>query len=186
MAFSFYKPRARLRQSPLRIIFGQAPRDAVFLPGHSSHDLRHKIKKKIIEEECVMRIFSKFSYIGLPAFFLLLFAAPAFAQFEVSSDHFDGPPPANTKNKTPSAKKAHTRTNSSNQAAAGKLSTAKTHRATSASGTNKKSQPGTNNSASSAAALKPKGNAGTRSGTSTSSAQAAPSLKAQAVPAHRE
>lgn len=81
-----------------------------------------------------MRMFSRLSYIGLPAFFLLLFAAPAFAQFEVSPDHFDGPPPATTKNKTTSTKKAHTRTNSSNQAAAGKLSTAKTHRATSASG----------------------------------------------------
>jgi cytoskeletal protein RodZ len=130
-----------------------------------------------------MRMFSRFSYVGLPAFFLLLFAAPAFAQFEVSPDHFDGPPPANTKTKTASTKKAHTPTNSSNQAAAGKLSTAKTHRATSASGPKRKSQPGTNNSASSAA---PKGNAGTRSGTSTSSRQAAPSLKAQAVPVHRE
>ena len=56
----------------------------------------------------------KIIYAALFAYFLL-FAAPAFAQFEVSPDHFDQPATAN-KNTT-SAKKPQNRTNQVHQAA---------------------------------------------------------------------
>jgi hypothetical protein len=130
-------------------------------------------------------MFSRSIYAGVPVFLLLLFAAPAFAQFEVSPDHFDDQPSVKTKTKTAPTKKAQTRTPSLQQAATVKLNTANRNDAASTAHP-KKSQPGTKNSASSAAAPKPKGSAGARSGTATSLAQAAPSLKAQADPVHRE
>jgi hypothetical protein len=76
-----------------------------------------------MKEKCVMK-YLKYVYAVLFAYFLLS-AAPAFAQFEVSPDHFDEPPRAKTKVPAASKKKIGTQANPSSQAAGHKLNTAR-------------------------------------------------------------
>jgi len=120
----------------------------------------------------------KFSYAGIFVCFLL-FAAQAFAQFEVSPDHFDDQSLTKAKSKTTTAKadskkKTDSRPHASRQAgtAASAAHLGKPH-------------PGRKSGSAMAGATK--GTTAMRyRASSTSSAQAAPSLKAQATTVHRE
>jgi hypothetical protein len=80
--------------------------------GERSALLNHD--RTISKEKCVVKVFSGFHHLARCAFFLLL-AAPAFAQFEVSPDHFDGPPPVK---KTASTQKHNAQNNSTHQTTA--------------------------------------------------------------------
>ena len=131
-----------------------------------------------------MKLFPTFSYTGVLAFFLLLFAAPAFAQFEVNPDHFDQQPPASPKRTTASTRKHDLRTTLSSAVAAHNLSTAKSHGAARTS-RGKKLQPGTH-SASGTASVATTTTSARRRQKSTSAVQAAPNLKAHLAPVHRE
>src|SRR5689334_6372410 len=64
-----------------------------------------------------MKLFPPFNSSGVLIFFLLLFAAPAFAQFEVSPDHFDGSPQASVKPKPAAPKTASKKKVDSDQSA---------------------------------------------------------------------
>ena len=125
----------------------------------------------------------RFSKAGLFAFFLLFFAAPAFAQFEVSPDHFDDQPPARAKAKAnaTSTKKAGTYLASSHRSA-GKVGAAKQKKIASGSLAGKP-HPSTQ-SASTLTAAKKRSSATRRS--ASKSVPAAPSLKAQASNVRRE
>jgi hypothetical protein len=116
-----------------------------------------------------MKLFSGLRYAAVFAFFLVL-AAPAFAQFEVSPDHFDGPPPAKAKVNPASKKKAGT--NLSNQAAGRKPNAAR--------------KPGAPSVASNSGKPHPGRKGGSNSVLATKKDSAAPSLKAQASAVHRE
>ncbi|HEX3093992.1 MAG TPA: hypothetical protein VHW72_15265 [Candidatus Angelobacter sp.] len=111
----------------------------------------------------------KFIYAALFAYFLLS-AAPAFAQFEVSPDHFDQPATAN-KNTT-SAKKPQSRTNQAHQAAS--------------STTKKQSVAGTGKPSPAASAANGTHPARRAKKSTVNSSAATPSLKAQASAVHRE
>ncbi len=116
-----------------------------------------------------MKLFSGFYYAA--AFvFLLLLAAPAFAQFEVSPDHFDQPATAN-KNTT-SAKKPQNRANQVHQAAGS------TRKKQSVAGTGKPLPATTAANGTHPARRSKKSSASSSSNT--------PSLKAQAFPVHHE
>lgn len=114
-----------------------------------------------------MKLLSAFRYPATFAFFLLL-AAPAFAQFEVSPDHFDGP----AKAKVNPASKKKAGTNLSNQSAGRQPNAARKTGAPSVASNSGKPHPG--RKAANNSALAAKNNS------------TAPSLKAQASPAHRE
>jgi len=134
-----------------------------------------------------MKSFPTLNYIGVFAFFLLLFAAPAFAQFEVSPDHFDGPQqtnakPAKTAVKAPAKKKAESQVsaaspNTKDKSSASKIGAAKNTSA-------RKPHPG-KKSASASATAKDNGQSGIPRGKSTS-AQLTTSLKGQAPRVPRE
>lgn len=113
-----------------------------------------------------MKLFSGFHYVATFVFLALL-AAPAFAQFEVSPDHFDQPAIAN-KN-TASAKKPQNRTNQAASSTTKKQSVA---------GTEKPSPATTAANGTHPARHSKKSNA--------SSSLNTPSLKAQASPVHHE
>jgi len=117
---------------------------------------------------------------GLCAFFLLLFAAPAFAQFEVSPDHFDEQPPA--KAKAAARKKVDARLASSHQRAGARVGAAKQQKVANASLAGKP-HPGTK-LAGTLAAAKKRSSATRRP--ASSSASVASSLKAQASNVRRE
>lgn len=123
----------------------------------------------------------RFSKAGLFAFFLLFFAAPAFAQFEVSPDHFDDQPPAKAKANAASRKKAGTYLASSHRSA-GKVGAAKQKKIASGSLAGKP-HPGTRSAGTLTAAQK-RSSATRRS--ASKSVPAAPSLKAQASNVRRE
>lgn len=116
-----------------------------------------------------MKLFSGLRYAAIFAFFLLL-AAPAFAQFEVSPDHFDGPP-AKGKINAASKKKAGMTANSSSQIA-GRKNAAKKTGAPSVGANSVRPHPGRK--------------AGDNSALATKNTGAAPNLKAQASVAHRK
>jgi len=128
-----------------------------------------------------MKLFSGFRYAATFAFFLL-FAASAFAQFEVSPDHFDENTP--TPRKAASAKRHPVQINSRLGTAAGKTSqsaaskAARVHRAG-------KPSPGTK-SATTVTTATSGTHQGRRQTSAGRSSLAAPSLKAQASPVHRE
>lgn len=126
-----------------------------------------------------MKVFSGFHHLARCAFFLLL-AAPAFAQFEVSPDHFDGPPPVK---KTASTQKHNAQNNS-------------THQTTAKAG-NSKMQPPVNIHAGKPSPRKKSASTVATTATGTHKARprpesathplaSAPSLKAQASSVHRE
>jgi len=120
----------------------------------------------------------KFSNAGIFVCFLL-FAGQAFAQFEVSPDHFDDQSLTKAESKTTAAKAdskkmADPRPHASRQAGT----------AASASHLGKP-HPGRKSGSAVAGATKGTTAIGDRP-SSTSSAQAAPSLKAQAATVHRE
>lgn len=119
--------------------------------------------------------FLKYIYAALFAY-CLLSAAPALAQFEISPDHFDGPQTVN-KN-TASPKKAQSQTNSENKTAARKTAS------TQLSANTQKPSPG--RSSANTATVAAHRTHPSRSQNASQSAAAAPSLKAQAFPAHRE
>ena len=119
--------------------------------------------------------FLKYIYAALFAY-CLLSAAPALAQFEISPDHFDGPQTVN-KN-TASPKKAHSQTNSENKTAARKTAS------TQLSANTQKPSPG--RSSANTATVATNSTHTLRSQKTSQSAAAAPSLKAQAFPAHTE
>ena len=128
-----------------------------------------------------MKLFSGFRYAATLAFFLL-FAASAFAQFEVSPDHFDENTPKPSK--AASAKRHPVQINSTLGTAAGKTSqsaaskAARVHRAG-------KPSPGTK-SATTVTTATSGTHQGRRQTSADGSSLAAPSLKAQASPVHRE
>ena len=116
--------------------------------------------------------FLKYIYAAVFAY-CLLSATPAVAQFEVSPDHFDGPQTAN-KN-TASSKKAQNQANSETKTAARKT-------ATNTGGQKPSPGRGSANTGTLAAHSTHK----SRSQKASKSSAAAPSLKAQAFPVHRE
>jgi hypothetical protein len=123
-----------------------------------------------------MKLFSSLRYAAIFAFLLLL-AAPAFAQFEVSPDHFDENTPAPRKAVSANGHQVHI--NSTKGTAVAKTSqgaatkAAQVHRAG-------KPSPGTKSAAADT-------HKGLQRRTSTSSSSTAePNLKAQASPVHRE
>jgi hypothetical protein len=111
----------------------------------------------------------KVIYAALFVYFLLS-AAPAFAQFEVSPDHFDQP--ATVNKNTTSAKKPQNRTNQVHQPASS------TKKKQSVAGTGKPSPATTAANGTHAARRSKKSTANSSSNT--------PSLKAQAFPVHHE
>jgi hypothetical protein len=117
-----------------------------------------------------MKLLSEIRYAGTFAFFVLLFAAPAFAQFEVSPDHFEDQPPAKAKVNA-AKKKAVTTANSSSQAAARK---------------NAARKPGAPSVASNSGKPHPGRKGNSNSALATKKDSAAPSLKAQASAVRRE
>jgi hypothetical protein len=129
-----------------------------------------------------MKLFSVFRYAATFAFFLLL-AAPAFAQFEVSPDHFDEN--TSTPRKAVSTKKSAGQINSNrksavaNTTASTATTVARVHHAGKASPGSKSA-----NTVVAATAGTPKGRPQQALGTSSSTV--APKLKAQASPVHRE
>ncbi|HEY1939920.1 MAG TPA: hypothetical protein VGJ33_18475 [Candidatus Angelobacter sp.] len=130
-----------------------------------------------------MKLFCTLNQTRLLAFFLLLFAAPAFAQFEVSPDHFDGP--ENTKPKKVVSKKSQIpRLAASHKVRAVKLKQAGTQISANTS-SHVKAQP-SRKVADIPSAAKSKGPAMAGHRNSTPSTQAESSLKAQAAPVSRE
>lgn len=116
--------------------------------------------------------FLKYIYAALFAYFLLS-AAPALAQFEVSPDHFDGP---QTENKnTASSKKAQNQANSETKTA---------DRKTASNTGRQKPSPG--RSSAKTATIAAHSAHKSQSQKASKSSAAAPSLKAQALPVHRE
>ena len=113
----------------------------------------------------------KFSYVALLIYFLLS-AVPAFAQFEVSPDHFDGPPPTKAKIPAASKKKVSTQANLSSQGAGRKLNTAIKVSAARSGSNQVKPHPGNK--------------VGNNTALATTSNAAMPNLKAQVKPIHRE
>jgi hypothetical protein len=69
-----------------------------------------------------MKLVRKLKYAGPAMLLSLLFAAPAFAQFEVSPDHFDSQPTAKEK-PAPKSKARQARQDGSKQPADGRTST---------------------------------------------------------------
>jgi cytoskeletal protein RodZ len=123
-----------------------------------------------------MKLFSGFRY-AATFVFLVLLAAPAFAQFEVSPDHFDQP--ATTNKNTTSAKKPQNRTNQVHQAAGS------TRKKRSVAGTGKPS-PVTSAANSGATAANGTHPARRSKKSTVNSSATTPSLKAQASPVHHE
>ena len=113
----------------------------------------------------------KLSYVALFIYFLLS-AVPAFAQFEVSPDHFDGPPPAKAKVPAASKKKVSTQANLSSQAAERKLNAARKVSAARSGSNQVKPHPGRK--------------VGNNTTLATKSNSAIPNLKAQVKPIRRE
>jgi hypothetical protein len=151
----------------------------------AGNDQCQKSEPGLLKEKCAMKMFSGFYFAGTLAFFLLLLAAPAFGQFEVSPDHFDGPPPPPNTKKMPSVKTPSNQTKSQHRAATAKAGTTKKHTAAK-SAQLRKLQPGTRAAANTTSTTKKGASTNQRHGTSSTSAQAGPSLKAQVLPAHRE
>jgi hypothetical protein len=141
-----------------------------------------KSQPGLFKEKSAMKIFSGFYFAGILAFFLLL-AAPAFGQFEVSPDHFDAPPTPDAK-KTASVKTSGTRAKSHQQAATAKASTPRKQTGAEMAQV-RKPHPGTR-VAGSATTTKRVADTNQRHGRASRTAQTGPSLKAQALPAHRE
>ena len=108
--------------------------------------------------------------------YVLLSATPALAQFEVNPDHFDGPQTVNKNTSSP--KKAQKQTNTANKTAAKKLAT------TPLRASAQKPSPG-KRSANTATVAAPSTHK-SRSPKASDSSAAAPSLKAQVLPTHRE
>jgi hypothetical protein len=154
--------------------------------GHAPEMIAATNHNRIVEGECVMKMFSGFHFAGTLAFFLLL-AVPAFGQFEVSPDHFDGPTSPNIK-RNASVKTLGNKTRSQHGAATAKAGTAESQ--TSAEITQvRKPQPGTGAAPNTTPTMKKTSNTNQHHGTSKSSrttAQAGPSLKAQVLPGRRE
>jgi hypothetical protein len=113
-----------------------------------------------------MKLFSGFHY-AATSVFLLLLAASAFAQFEVSPDHFDQP--ATASKNTTSAKKPQNRTNQAASSTTKKQSVAGTGKPLPATTAANGTHPARRSKKSSA-----------------SSSSNMPSLKAQAFPVHHE
>jgi hypothetical protein len=131
-----------------------------------------------------MKMFSGYHFAGTLAFFLLLLAAPAFGQFEVSPDHFDGPLPTNTQKKA-SIKTPITQAKSQHQTPTAKANTTKKQTAAEIAQL-RKPQPGTRADAHGTMAKKNGASTNLRHGPASTTAQTGPSLKAQALPARRE
>lgn len=119
--------------------------------------------------------FLKYIYAALFAY-CLLSAASAVAQFEVSPDHFDGPQTV-TKN-TASPKQAQNQTNSENKTATRKTATKQL------SASAQKPSPGRRSA--NTVTVAAHGTHKSQSQKVSKSSGAAPNLKAQAVPVHRE
>lgn len=81
-----------------------------------------------------MKLVRKFRYAGPAMLLSLLLAAPAFAQFEVSPDHFDSPQTKTTKKPVQKARTRQTGADASKHSAAGKSSTTAAMAATSGTG----------------------------------------------------
>jgi hypothetical protein len=148
----------------------------------AGNDHCQKSEPGLLKEKRAMKMFSGFYFAGLLAFFLLL-AAPAFGQFEVNPDHFDGPLPPNTKT-IASAKTPGNQAKSRHRAATAKTGTTRKQTAAEVAQL-RKPQPGTR-VAGNATTTKKGARTNHRRGASSTSAQAGPSLKAQVLPAHRE
>jgi hypothetical protein len=120
--------------------------------------------------------FLKYIYAALFAY-VLVSAAPALAQFEVSPDHFDG---SQTENKNTAPKKAQNQANSENKnkTAARKTATAQLSAST------QKPSPG--RSSANTVTVARHSTHKSRSQNGSKSSATAPSLKAQAFPVHRE
>src|SRR5579864_3440918 len=129
-----------------------------------------------------MKLFSSLRYAAIFAFFLLL-AAPAFAQFEVSPDHFDENTPA--PRKAVSAKKHHVQINSTHGTAVAKTSQNVASKAVRADRAGKPS-PGTKSAAAVTAATADTHKGQQRRKSTSSSSTAEPNLKAQAGTVHLE
>lgn len=119
--------------------------------------------------------FLKYIYTALFAY-VLLSAAPAFAQFEVNPDHFDGPQTVN-KN-TASTRKAQNQTNLEIKAGVRHILTAQL------SANMQKPSPSIR--AASTMTVARRRTHQSRSRNASSSSAAAPSLEAQALPIHRK
>jgi|ERR1700722_13830331 hypothetical protein len=130
-----------------------------------------------------MKMFSGSYFAGTLAFFLLL-AAPAFGQFEVSPDHFDGPLPTNTQKKA-SVKTPITQAKSQHQTPTAKANTTKKQTAAEIAQL-RKPQPGTRADAHGTMAKKNSASTNLLHGPASTTAQTGPSLKAQALPVRRE
>ena len=128
-----------------------------------------------------MKLFSSFRYAATFAFFLML-AAPAFAQFEVSPDHFDENTP--TPRKAVSAKGHQIHINSIKEKAVAKTSQGAASKAVRVDRAGKPS-PGTKSATTVKTAT-----FGThqdrRQTSARGSSTADPKLRAQASPVHRE
>jgi hypothetical protein len=96
-----------------------------------------------------MKLVSKLKYAG-PAVLLLLFAAPAFAQFEVSPDHVDDQQTTKNKKPAPKAKAQHAQPNAARQSANG-TSSANTGTTVNSASNQASQHPGPKNTSSAAA-----------------------------------
>lgn len=128
-----------------------------------------------------MKLVRKFRYAGPAMLLFLLFAAPAFAQFEVSPDHFDNQQAATKKNPAPKAKAQQKQQDAAKQSTNGKASTNASATANSAS--SKASQSSGQKNASTAAA---KHSTKLQSQSKTRTLPAAQHLSATANPVPRE
>jgi hypothetical protein len=127
----------------------------------------------------------KFRNTAVFAFFLMLFATPAFAQFEVNPDHFDDQPPAKTKANAASKKKTQAHVASTDGKAGGKGKAA--GNVTAAGGSRvAKPHPGRKSAGTLAAANKRTSEAQKATSATASGTEPAPSLKAQASNVQRE
>jgi len=133
-----------------------------------------KTTAKSMKEKCVMR-FLKYMYTAMFAY-VLLSAAPAFAQFEVNPDHFDGPQTVN-KNTAPS-KKAQNQTNL-------EIKAGERHILTAQLSTNMH-KPSPSIRAASTMTVARRRTHQSRSRNASRSSAAAPSLEAELLPTHRE
>jgi hypothetical protein len=134
-----------------------------------------------------MKLFSGLRYAAIFAFFLLL-AAPAFAQFEVSPDHFDENAPAPRKAVSANGHQVHI--NSTKGTAVAKTSQNVASRAVRVDRAGKPS-PGTKSATVVTAATadmhrSQRRQTSARGSSSAKPNRAEPKLKAQASPGHRE
>jgi hypothetical protein len=123
-----------------------------------------------------MKLFSGFRYVARFAFFLLL-AAPAFAQFEISPDHFD--------ENAATSKKTVAANNSTHATLAAKTSHSATSKAVQVDRAGKPS-PGTKSGTVVTAATADTHKGQRRQMSARGSSTAEPKLKAQASPVHQE